>query len=247
MIAPHSIFIKPQRRVVGIFHYNADLVSQTSTHLARLISFCRAMDTACEPNLLDYARSHGLASDHRQHDHFENIYLELPGTDDEDHAKLFEIEAQAVDPLQERLVTDKNVAQILATITRPPETSLRFDEDVEPNTNKWQKLKLELPILKTDHEGDLRQFLRPHNPSLGLEHLPLEGLDEELDEGLGWPSYCLKLGEQIEHQCWTDKLVISKDAIGVLADVVRNEPSDADLKFDTENVPTYKRVHSHFP
>ena len=205
------------------------------------------MDAAREPTVLDYARSHGLASDHRQHDHFYGIDLELPGTDDEDHPELFEIEAQAVDPLQERLIVDKNVAQILASITRPAETSLRFDEDVEPNTNKWQKLKLELPVLKTDHEADLRQFLQPHNPSLGQEHLPLEGLDEELDEGLRWPSHCLKLGEQIEHQCWTEKLVISEDVIGVLADVVRNEPSDADLKFDTENLLTYEKVTFHCP
>jgi len=53
-----------------------------------------------------------------------------------------------------------------------------------------KRAKLELPLIKTDHEMDCKNFARRDDFEIKLcdIKLPLEMVDEENNEGLAWPS-----------------------------------------------------------
>lgn len=79
-------------------------------------------------------------------------------------------------------------------------------------------MKLELPLLTSDHDIDMQRFARVMVPDLANEHLPLESLDEEADEGLSWPSTYAALPDLYSRQSSNEKLEVSP----VLMSYMRN-------------------------
>ena len=203
------------------------------------------MEQDDEPTVLEYARHHGLANAHLQHHALSDAFLnhkdaELNGL--EDDPWLFKIEDHATYSPDTRLQVDGSVTHFLAAITNPPSEACQFDEECQVLTNPRRSLKQELPLLRTDHEEDLRQFVKPFDPSLADEHLPLEGLDDELDEGLGWPSSCFGVSKRIEQECWAEKLVVSRKVLPYLDEIMGIQPTEEIPTFDDQHLPLYKGV-----
>ena len=200
------------------------------------------MQDELEPTLLDYARYHGLAKNQTEQNCLRDTSLDLYFHEQEGDHSLFEVEDHAASPAEERLHVDKSVAQFLAAVTRPPTTACHFDEDCEPRTKVRRGWKQELPLLKTDHEDDLLHFAPRFNPSLQNEHLPLEGLDEDLDEGLGWPSSYLDLRQRIEQECRAEKLAISKSVLQYLDETLGIAHAEGLPDIDEADLAGYKKV-----
>ena len=117
------------------------------------------------PSLLEYARHHGLAIDHRALDLDLAAHLTIA---ENDVADLSSPNAPST-PLttEHKLKLTRSELQRLATTLRPPPPP-PWDTFL-PDRHRIRDLKLEIPMLVTDHEEDLRQFIT--RPSLDLKDL----------------------------------------------------------------------------
>ena len=146
---------------------------------------------------------------------------------------------------RERMFIDAATASLLAWVTQPTNTSANFDDNNGLDAQRCRRLKHALPILHSDHECDLQEFLRPYEPDLQNEFLPLEILDEEADEGLTWPSKYLELPNEIWKKLTTEKLEITCEALQYVSGIVRHGAGDASkatFEMDEQLELPYKRV-----
>lgn len=235
----------------------------------------QAMSQQEDPSLLDYARFHGLAHDHRS-----NAPLDLvPSLDKNTYQAALEgpqtgcphssgSEVGAAFPKDgpvydvrcttcltqkasdceknienERLVIDVGTASMLASISQSINSSPHFDDDdLETRYRRMSKLKHELPLLRTDHDCDVREFHQPFMRDLRDEFLPLETLDEEADEGLTWPSSCLTLPQEIWQSILAEKSEVSADTLQLIYEVTHCEAPIAML--DAECYSNKKVCHA---
>ena len=176
------------------------------------------MSQEVEPSLLEYARFHGLIRDHLEDHPLQ--HLECPRdfwSDLEDNQDLFQIRTDTVKVPDERLAVDEGTASLLSSVQalaqQPPS---RHGEDDEFDVHRVQRLKLELPLLRSDPEFDLLRFAPKIVPDLEHEFLPLETVDQEADEGLDWPTRCHDLPDEYTKKLESEKLEVSSDAMVVL-------------------------------
>jgi hypothetical protein len=151
------------------------------------------------PSLLDYARYHGLAKDHLALDfdlsaYFDTIQDELP-------SPLPCIAPPIALPKETKLRLDTSELQLLATdLLPPPPPPLQLDE-ILPNPRRTHSLKLEIPLLLTDHEGGLLCFTK--RPSLNLHDLGV------LPERISFPAS--DLAKHQDAKLSQEKLQVSKE------------------------------------
>ena len=98
---------------------------------------------------------------------------------------------------------------------------------------------MELPLLSTDHELDMHDFARTIIPDLTNEHLPLESLDDEADEGLSWPSTCATLPDVHFAKCKAEKLEISPEWLNYMRDILSLQ--NEHLQFEASEL-SWKKV-----
>lgn len=201
------------------------------------------MSEEIEPTILEYARFYDLA-----HNHLNRGPLHgLTAPDDtlaflEDPPGAFRIEDLSASPPLERLVVGNGAAILLSSIKKPPKSEARFDEDVKIDSHRIRDIKLELPLLRTDHELDVRDFARQIVPDLENEFLPLEKVDEENDEGLTWPSKYHDLPDEFARRSQKEKLDTSKDALCYLQETLSCLSKAGDnMIFEHEGLP-YRKV-----
>ena len=201
------------------------------------------MSEELEPTVLEYARHYGIALDHLGRDPLhecpppENILAQL-----EDPPGAFRIDKSIGSLPLERLSATTEAVVLLNSITGLGQQSSGFDKDIAWDVHRFRNIKLEWPILLTDHELDLQNFAPRIVPDLENEHLPLEILDDEADEGLNWPSVYYGLSEKFFNEARAEKLDPSKDALLYLQDVLRSIPNDRDAaKFEHDGL-LYKKV-----
>lgn len=170
-------------------------------------------EPSVEPSILDYARFHGLSIDYRAIHPLQYI-IDTPSLPDvQDPPELFEIDASCGTPAPERLSISKEAAALLSSIRETQPEDYEFDESILPDTHRVRNLKMETPLLRTDPELDLRDFRARVIPDLAAEHLPLEKVDEELDEGLTWPLSYEDLYRQVNEESESEKPMFSKEAL----------------------------------
>ena len=173
-----------------------------------------------EPSILEYARFHGLSIDHRAIHPLQYI-IDTPSLPDvQDPPELFEIDASCGTLAPERLSISKEAAALLSSIRGTQSEDHVFDESVLPDTHRVRNLKMEIPLLRTDPELDLRDFQARVIPDLAAEHLPLEKVDEELDEGLTWPLSYEDLYQQVKEESESEKPMFSKEALLYLQSIL---------------------------
>ena len=146
---------------------------------------------------------------------------------------------------EERMFIDATTASVLASTIQLTDTSLRLDDENGHDARRVRRLKHTLPLLHSDHECDLREFLRPYQPDLQDEFLPFEIFDEEADKGLKWPSMCFELPNEIWKKLTTEKLEIPAEALQYFSHVVEHNDGDvsnAIFEMDEQSELTYHKV-----
>ncbi|MCJ1423041.1 hypothetical protein MMC29_000922 [Sticta canariensis] len=181
------------------------------------------MSPDSEPSLLEYARRHGLAHNHRATNPLAN-----PGHMDdnrffEDLPDDFPLDDFNARLSRESLSFGKDAMSVLASVR---ETGSSLDGewggvDVDVDVRRWRKLKQELPLVRTDPELDMVEFRRGMVPDLKNEVLPMEAIDEEADEGFTWPSKYHGLIDEFAKSFESETLAVSSQALLYLRDALR--------------------------
>ncbi|KAL8738027.1 MAG: hypothetical protein Q9181_001134 [Wetmoreana brouardii] len=194
-----------------------------------------------EPSILEYARYYGLCKNH-----LEVKPLDLvPSPDDtliQQHVEdeWLQLDSRITTPPPERLVAVKE-ASILLSATNPKQYEGCNFEGFDPiPTHRVRNLKVELPLLRSDHEVDMLNFAHRIEPNLTEEFIPLETLDDELDEGLGWPSSCHALPEIFFQKARNEKLEVAKEVIEYMRAALETRVHGEAPTFDYE-WPLYRR------
>ncbi len=195
-----------------------------------------------EPSIIEYARFYDLIRDHLEDDPLQQLTAPHDFLSDLEDGDLFQIRAENVKIPDERLTIDEGAASLLSSISalaqQPPS---RHGEDYEIDTRKVQRMKQELPLLRSDPELDQLRFAPKIVPDLEHEFLPLETVDEEADEGLEWPTSCYDLPDQLHRKVKAEKLEVSNDALLFLQEALNfglqdDEPAaveDVELPYTT--------------
>ncbi|KAL9121366.1 MAG: hypothetical protein Q9187_002080 [Circinaria calcarea] len=173
----------------------------------------RSEEAVVEPSILEYARYHGLAIDHRAIHPLQSLTHTPSLPDAQDSPKLFEIDVSCGSLAPERLSVSKEAASLLSSIRETPSGDCEFDVGVLTNPRRVRNLKMELPLLLTDPALDLRDFREQAILDLAAEHLPHEKVDEELDEGLTWPLRYENLYRKFIEESESEKPTYPKEAL----------------------------------
>lgn len=195
-----------------------------------------------EPSLLDYAHFHGLVHDHLDRDPLSGFR----GPDDQ-HLQLKDSvgaskDAEITIPPSERLSASNDVAMLLSSVIAPPEGTHLFSESSLLKPHRHRNLKMELPILQSIHELDVLEFNRRIVPKLASEHLPLEKIDDENDEGIGWPSSCYCLPQTYNALAMFEKFDAPKETLRYLESVMKPSRKARDVPNVHDVMILHKRV-----
>ncbi|KAF3043972.1 hypothetical protein E8E12_002913 [Didymella heteroderae] len=187
-----------------------------------------------KPSVLEYAREQGICVDYTTElPRLLDICLSLKDTLDQDLRDSFEHEitnatTAAHELTKERLALNKEAALLLKiglTLREPPN-----DDLLTADARQTRNLKLELPILQTDAELDMLNFGTRIDPDFKdlRTRLPSEDLDEENDEGFGWPAKYSAYPLQCDAKIKSEKLAMTRDALTLLQDAVKDDFSTQD-------------------
>jgi len=201
------------------------------------------MSQDMEPSLSEYARFYGLTTSHLDSNPLAGLAITHDLTERlEDDPELFTVDDAKDIDLNEKLFFGKQEALVLGCITETTQQDWDLDESSWLNPYRVRNMKMEIPMLKTNHEGDMRAFRCPIMPDLANEHLPLESLDDEADEGLTWPSSCQKLPDLYMRAAEKERLDVSIDELNYLqASLSLDSASELSLSFEGSGLE-YARV-----
>ncbi len=198
-----------------------------------------------EPTILEYARFHHLARDHCAIHPLnfsgmprlsQNFLLDLA---DPEGAPEVSLPPTTVE--NERLLFGRDEAMLLRSLITPPEESA-LDKSMALDHKRNQRRKLELPLLKTDHELDVRSFGQRITPDFRSLNLPFERVDEENDEGLSWPKSTHRLPKELFSNEENGKLQYSRESFLFLSSIVKDaRTQDLDL-YNMEFPPGQRKV-----
>ncbi|KAL8871423.1 MAG: hypothetical protein Q9174_002736 [Haloplaca sp. 1 TL-2023] len=176
------------------------------------------MDAKAE--LLKYARFYGISHDHTE---VNPLDLVVPPNDlllrPDEEPVWFQLDPGVTNPPAERIVAVKAASALLAALN--PKQYEPDAENFGPTpAHRIRNLKFEPPLLRSDHDMDMLSFVRRIDPNLAQEFIPPEVVDDELDEGLGWPSTCLGLPDTYFQKARDEKLQVSKDVFAYIRDTL---------------------------
>ena len=175
-----------------------------------------------EPSVIAYARFYGLTQDHLALDPLQGLKtLPKAQLQLEDGPDLFQLREDCVELPRERLDVSPGALSLLSEVLALAKCSPSFDSLDEIDTHRVRRLKLELPLLRTDPEVDLIRFAPQVVPDLEHEFLPLETIDEEADEGLTLPSSYERLPEEWNRRVQSERLEVNGDALFFLQDTLK--------------------------
>ncbi|OIW31836.1 hypothetical protein CONLIGDRAFT_641615 [Coniochaeta ligniaria NRRL 30616] len=121
----------------------------------------------------------------------------------------------------------------------------------QTEANSIRRLKLELPVLRTDNEIDLRRYKRricvAREVHLAGHHLPLEPCDEDKDEGLEFPPQAYATDRRIVQSVENEKIAISKHSFQALLKYLKTDWTEADQDDMLRSQVEYKGLISREP
>jgi len=199
-----------------------------------------------EPSVLEYARFYGLTIDHRNAYALSTLVGKHVVDPASDESALFEITPGVAALAPERLSAGKEGVAFLSSIKADQLGSFELFDGSVPDTHRIRDLKLEEPLLRSDHTLDMKCFGGWIIPDLRSERLPLEKVDDEEDEGLVWPSRFNELRSDAARRSELEKIAVSKDILLYLKDMLpHHEAGTEPPKFDADGV-MYRRVSPHY-
>jgi hypothetical protein len=175
---------------------------------------------------LEYARMNCLARDHLAEGYIriEEIQKEfVDHSTGDSHLPQFKLGGEF--KVEERLSMSKDGATLLASIVQA-ETGDAIKLLIKPMLEfkkKSSMSKLELPLLRTNHQTDCKQFAQREGLNIKLQDvkLPLEVVDDANGLGLGWPAQFWEIGPQLLEKLRGVKINASKDGINFLQDALK--------------------------
>lgn len=179
-----------------------------------------------DPTPLDYARMNGLARNYLAEKYAEVEAIQQDTVLDllpDSHIPQFKLGEEI--KVEERISVSKDGATLLASIARA-ETVEIIDALIipmlEPKKN-IATLKLELPLLRSHHKTDCKNFGKREGFEIRLRDvkLPLEAVNEEAGQGLGLPARFWDIGPQVLEQLKAEKINISKDGLSCLQESLK--------------------------
>lgn len=201
-----------------------------------------------EVTALEYARRNHLAYNHLT-EHIPHPYdiVAVPEWFEGDlvsdlHLPQFEFLTSNTD---ERLSVSKDAAIMIAWVSNSENSQL-----VESSTmsiaghRHLRNKKLELPLLKSDHERDCRDFAGREGFETELKDVKLtfEVIDEDKDEGLTFSASLWGRSEEVMAELKKEKLAVTKEAIFYLQQISKTEWDEAAEKEVWASVQIYRRV-----
>ncbi|KAL8673167.1 MAG: hypothetical protein Q9168_002396 [Polycauliona sp. 1 TL-2023] len=190
-----------------------------------------------EPSVLDYARYYGISKNYLQ---VHPLTHAPPPLDEAQSPLQLDTETPwlqwspsiATTPPPERLTAVKEASKLLAATCVQHHDDSVFDAvDLNP-TYRVRHLKLELPLLRSDHEMDMLNFVHRIEPDLSKEFIPFEKVDDEKDEGLGWPSYCLGWPEECFQKAQKERLEVPRDVFAYMSTALDARLKDGESGFE---------------
>lgn len=204
------------------------------------------MDPVEKEQILQYARYHGLTNDKPSTDISDASFKLCPPGD----ISLDVLDPEAAPTLESLAAFDEIERLDLFADARGLFHSVLVKDAALPKDH-WQQyhkmpkkqLKLETPLLSTDHDLDVRRFRRGMFIDLSERvQYPLVLLDEEADEGLNWPTELQTLPEKLDADAQNEKLDMTRDTLRYLKSVITAENDEASVGKAIEDDLTYKRV-----
>ncbi|KAG8527495.1 uncharacterized protein KY384_007647 [Bacidia gigantensis] len=198
-----------------------------------------------EASLRDYACSRGLTNNHLAHNPLSRLDLQpYDCQSSEGCPELFQIDEGNGTLPAERINIDADALSLLAAVTRfPREPPARLSESVDADVYRHKELKIEAPLLRTDHDMDMQRFGKAIIPDFENEYLPLEAIDNEAGDGPEWPSKYARLPDQLWDQFRAEKISVSNTDLCYLVQTLKwheDSPPFAGLE-DDEALPKYHR------
>ncbi|KAK4034740.1 hypothetical protein C8A01DRAFT_38786 [Parachaetomium inaequale] len=232
-----------------------------------LISLKESIQTQCSlsaespPSIVDagqYARRSGLTIDSLlfdwqhlvEHDHA--ITSTLVGLDPGqliEAAQLQECLFRAIIPAAERWQMPAASLQILQQVCRRSKDDELADlvsEQCFPETLKWESLKLEAPVLRSDHGTNCRRLARRVKTflkeALPDHRLPLHPVDMAQGEGVEFPESMVRMDEEQMKVVEQESLEVTKNTLVYLMQSLKSDLTDHDQWDFVETVSTYHGV-----
>ncbi|KAH6614257.1 hypothetical protein C7974DRAFT_368528 [Boeremia exigua] len=183
-----------------------------------------------EPSVLEYAREQGICVDYTTDLlPLADLCLSLRDTIDQDprdpfYDDLTNAVAAASELLKPRLTLTTAAAGLLKSALTAPglDADYCFAADGRP---RIRDLKHELPVLRTDPELDMLSFGTKFEPDFRelRSRIPSEDVDEEEDEGFGWPAKYAGYPAQVDKQIRSERLVVTRDVLLILQGAMRDD------------------------
>ena len=198
-------------------------------------------------SILEYARFHGLTRDYRSVHPLEIFRDDIAAAEVEEIPGPFEIDQVKQAPMLERLTMTKDGATLLASVlkTRSRE-SVNLDEFL-PDYQRAERMKVELPLLSSDHAMDMDRFKCRIVPDLKNLDIPLEEVDDEPVEGMGWTSSYKAARLQAIKKSENEKLVFPKEVFVFLSNALKPPKPDCKDSLVQEEVEKLMRVLRYWP
>ena len=193
------------------------------------------MSKETEPSVLEYARYYNLSKNHMGVDPLRYVPPpDQPPLQLDTEPAWLQSGPSITTPPSERLIAVKEASALLAVTDPKQYGDYAFEAlDLAP-THRIRHLKVELPLLRSDHEMDMLNFARRIEPNLAEEFIPFEKVDNEQDEGPEWPSYCHAWPAMYFQKAQNEKLEVARDVIAYMKAALNVQPENREpaLEYD---------------
>lgn len=205
-------------------------------------------DEEVELSALEYARANALSRDYLKEELGLTDLSQLRSNVDgilTDASKLPQFDLGSPPKLEERLIVSKDAAFLLQSVIRE-ESQDDIDNITSSlfNSTRHPARKLELPLLRSDHDTDCRLFASREGIDIKLEdvRLPLEMVDDEKNEGFVYPQKFWDIGPELLQKLKSEKLGASKQTLMYLTACMRPIWTEDDATELWDSEVKYKRV-----
>lgn len=191
--------------------------------------------------VLQYAYEHDLISDHTlnsfsiTHLFSKLVQSTLPaitedGFTDSSHLTYLEVpQPELRESLNNGQSKPKLLHEALRELTDDEVKSLTQNIIDSRNT---RDLKLELPLLRTDNQWDMREFRKEmearRDLRIGDHRLPLDPVTEEDGEGMQLPASARSDANELLRKIENEKLGITRSGLQFLADIMKDDYNEED-------------------
>ena len=200
---------------------------------------------------LEYARFHGLCRDYQLDHPLCSALVPLAQEDqssiaDQPEGALFPEAtiAEVHDSLNERLDVDKEAANFLMSILRTCKQDEGDQIRVGLAKSSPKRLKLELPVLASDHEVDVITLRRRNEVKLTSKGIEPFQLDTEKGETFAFTSAEINDKHRLDKELQNEKLDVGKDTVELFRQL-RDLTSGGDVDYADEAYESYT-VSSEF-